>query len=112
MQIRAAPWVPVSTARVFVDAELVWEGEAHAGDLLRVPLEFDRDCFVTIEVEGEPDDVFSAVAPEFRSFAFTNPIFVDADGDGRWVAPGIVPSRPPDLLANPSRTPRVARPER
>jgi len=27
----------------------------------------------------------------FTPFAFTNPIFVDADGDGRWTAPEPVP---------------------
>jgi hypothetical protein len=105
VRVRAAPWVPVSKARVYVNAELEWEGPVTAGGKeLRVPLSFDGDSFVVVEVEGEPDEVFSAIAPEFRSFAFTNPLFVDAEGDGRWVAPGFSMARPPDTLANPSRT--------
>ena len=43
---------------------------------------------MTVEVEGDPTGVYAELLPEFTPFAFTNPIFVDADGDGRWTAPG------------------------
>ncbi len=88
IRVRAAPWVPVSRARVFVDGNLTVEFGVVVGETREVPLTFERDAFVTVEVEGTPSELYSAVAPGFRPFAFTNPIFVDADGDGRWQAPG------------------------
>jgi hypothetical protein len=54
-----------------------------------IPLAFDRDAFVTIEVEGPAQGVYAELYPGFTPFAFTNPIFVDADGDGAWTAPGL-----------------------
>jgi hypothetical protein len=51
------------------------------------PQEYDRDAFVTVEVEGSPDALYSARLPGFTPFAFTNPIYVDADRDGKWTAP-------------------------
>jgi hypothetical protein len=44
---------------------------------------------VTIEVEGPAQGVYAELYPGFTPFAFTNPIFVDADGDGAWTAPGL-----------------------
>ena len=49
------------------------------------------------EVEGEENETFAAVSPGFRPFAFTNPIFVDADADGEWTAPGLPESLPPTI---------------
>ena len=53
-----------------------------------------------IEVEGPVGPLYAVVAPGFRPFAFTNPIFVDADGDGRWTAPGW-PAELPASIASP-----------
>ncbi len=108
--VTAAPWVPVSEARVFVNAELAWTGPASAGETLRIPLTFPRDAWIVVEAEGEPDDVFAAIAPGFRSFAFANPIYVDAQGDGVWRPPGFSLASPPDALASPSRSDRPPRP--
>ena len=87
-RVFAAPWIDASRLTVQVDGH-----ETHAIDLdadgrFSVPLEFARDAFVTLEVFGEPGEVYRAVLPGHRPYAFTNPIFVDADGDGRWSAPG------------------------
>lgn len=104
LTVNAAPWVPVSQARVYVNAELTEQRPVHRGETLRVPLRFEVDSFVTVEVEGavESDGVYASVAPGFESFAFSNPIYVDSDGDGRWRAPGL-PSPAPALLSNPRR---------
>ena len=83
----AAPWVPVARARVFVDGALAHESEIAAGATIWFPHRFERDAFVTVEVEGDPDEVYAARLPGFTPFAFTNPIFVDADGDGKWTPP-------------------------
>ena len=62
------------------------------------------DAFVTVEVEGEVGDGFAAVLPDSVPFAFANPIFVDADGDGKWTAPGLPSELPPSLSApHPAR---------
>ena len=100
VRVRAAPWVPVSRARVLVNGAPADERPLAAGEELRVPLAFEGDSFVTVEVEGEPDALYRALAPEFVPFAFCNPIFVDADGDGAWSAPGL-PARPPRTITDP-----------
>ena len=40
--------------------------------------------------------------PGFSPFAFTNPIFVDADEDGQWTAPGL-PDSLPATIRDPLR---------
>jgi hypothetical protein len=63
-------------------------------------LTFDADAFVVVEAEGEPGERYRAVAPGGVPLAFTNPIVVDADGDGRWQAPGL--RKPlPEAITNP-----------
>ena len=95
--VQSAPWVPVSQVRVW------WNGRAvHAGGIsrdagLELPLRFERDGFVTVEVRGEPGPDYELVVPGFEPFAFSNPIFVDADGDGVFSAPGL-PAQPLPIL--------------
>lgn len=95
--VQAADWVPVSTLRVYVNAALERTLGVRAGETREAALEFARDSFVTVEVEGGADATFEAVNPGFRSFAFTNPIFVDADGDGDWTAPGLPATLPAEV---------------
>jgi hypothetical protein len=89
VDVRAAPWVPVGRVRAFVNGVVAHESELGAGGTLWFPHVFERDAFVTVEVEGAaaPDSVYAARLPKFTPFAFTNPIFVDADGDGSWTPP-------------------------
>ena len=89
LRVRSASWVPVSRVRVFSNGRVVHEADVVRGGALQLPLELDRDAFVTLEVEGEASDDYARVAPGFHPFAFTNPIFVDADGDGAFSAPGL-----------------------
>jgi hypothetical protein len=100
LEVRAASWVDVSEVRVFVNGELVYGGTLQAGESQELPLHFDGDCFVTVEVEGIAGPIYRAVAPGFTPFAFTNPIFVDADEDGSWQAPGL-PSPAPPAISDP-----------
>lgn len=102
VEVQAAHWVPVSTLRVHVNAVPKPEIPIRAGETLEVSLEFRGDSFVTVEVEGEVDETFAAVNRGFPSFAFTNPIFVDADGDGQWTAPGL-PASIPETIRDPLR---------
>lgn len=100
VRVLAAPWVPVARVRVYVNGALAAAGAIASGQETRHPLAFAADAFVTVEVKGDPGDVYAAIAPGFTPFAFTNPIFVDADGDGAWTAPGL-PAEPPPALARP-----------
>jgi hypothetical protein len=102
VEVRAADWVPVSTLRVYVNAALERETPIRAGETREVSLEFAGDSFVTVEVEGEVNATFAAVNRGFSPFAFTNPIFVDADGDGEWTAPGL-PASLPATIRDPLR---------
>ena len=88
VEVRAAPWVSVRQARVYQDGRLLRTDPIETGRPLELPLRFARDGFVTVEVEGDPAGVYADLLPAFTPFAFTNPIFVDADGDGRWTPPG------------------------
>jgi hypothetical protein len=101
--VTAAPWVPVDRLLVHQNGEIIAERPVKRGESLTLPLEFDRDAFVVIEVAGLPDDTWSAVLPGFEPLAITNPIFVDADGDGAWTAPGF-PDPAPPLLTDPLRS--------
>jgi hypothetical protein len=102
VEVQAADWVPVSTLRVYVNATLDRETPIRAGEIREMGLEFPGDSFVTVEVEGEVDATFATVNRGFPSFAFTNPIFVDADGDGQWTAPGL-PASLPATIRDPLR---------
>lgn len=84
IDVRAAPWVPVSRVRVFVDGVLAHESDVRPGETLSFPHRFERDAFVTAEVEGSADATYAARLPKFTPFAFSNPVFVDADEDGTW----------------------------
>jgi hypothetical protein len=88
VEVRTAPWVPVRQLRVYLDGRVVRTQPIEAGGVLELPMRFEHDGFLTVEVEGDPSPTYAALLPEMTPFAFTNPIFVDADGDGRWTAPG------------------------
>ncbi len=74
--IQAADWVPVSKVRVFINGEIIEERAARAGQRLEIPLHFEGNAFVTVEVSGEPSGPYAEIAPGFTPLAFTNPIFV------------------------------------
>jgi hypothetical protein len=103
VHVDAAPWVPVDRLLVLRDAEIVADRAIARGGSVELPLSFAHDGFVIVEVSGAPDATWSALAPGFTPLAVANPIFVDADGDGAWKAPGL-PQNPPPLLTDPLRS--------
>jgi hypothetical protein len=94
--------VPVGELRVYVDGALRERRAIARGGSARIALRFPADAFVTVEVQGDltgPEaERYRNVAPRFVPFAYSNPIFVDADGDGRWTPPGLVPPLPATLV--------------
>jgi hypothetical protein len=97
----SAPWVPVDEVRLLVNGEVVRVLPEGAGD---AELVLSRDAFLTLEA-GAPLGADPAswiathrglytdvVAPGFLPAAFSNPIYVDVDGDGAWTPPGLAPA--------------------
>ena len=102
VSVDAAPWVPISEWRAYVNGELVHRAPIKAGESKDLPLVFTRDSFVTLEVEGPAEGLYADALPKFTPLAFTNPIFVDVDGNGVFDAPGL-PSDLPKTLTSPEQ---------
>lgn len=100
LEVDAAPWVPVAEWRAYVNGELVHRAPIRAGESAALPLAFARDAIVTVEVEGPREGRYAEALPGVTPFAFTNPIFVDADGNGRFDAPGL-PEALPRAITDP-----------
>jgi hypothetical protein len=96
--VRAAPWVPVSRLQVWWNGAVIHEERIVPDTPVELPLRFEKDGFLTLEVSGEATGDYALVARGFVPFAFTNPIFVDADGDGSFSAPGL-PEAPLPILS-------------
>lgn len=91
VRVSAAPWISADRLTVLRDGEVVSEMPIR-GDAVPVELSVEvmADAFVVVLVEGDtplPEAAGDHGSP-LRSAAFTNPVFVDADGDGVWSAPG------------------------
>jgi len=102
-EVAAAPWVPLDEVRVLVNGEVVRVFDRNFGF---AELALERDAFVTLEA-GAPlaadprawiarhrGPYTDAIAPGFLPAAFTNPVYVDVDGDGRFDPPGLPPRKP------------------
>ncbi len=108
LAVEAAPWIPVDEVRLLVNGEplRVWR-ELPTEGLVRLErreqLALAADAFLTLEagapLDAEPvawaashPGVYAdALAPGFVPQAFSNPIFVDVDGNGRFDPPGLAP---------------------
>ena len=108
IRVEAAPWIPVEEVRIYRDCELIdtlaIQSSKVLGKVLRfnraIPLEgIDADSFLHVEagirLDGSGDPLsplllqtVQTVVPGVEPFAFTNPIFVDRDGNG-YTPPGI-----------------------
>jgi hypothetical protein len=89
IRLLAASWVRVNRVKVYVNGEVVQEipVEHPSNQPLnwqqRVKLQMQRDSWLVVLAEGEG---FTALYPGVRPVSFTNPIYVDADGNG-WTPP-------------------------
>jgi hypothetical protein len=108
VRVEAAPWIPVEEVRIYRNCELVEtraiQSSKVLGKVLRfnraIPLEgVDADSYFHIEAgirldaNGDPVSpgllgTVQTLEPGVEPFGFTNPIFVDRNGDG-YVAPGL-----------------------
>lgn len=89
LQILSAPWVDVQRLEVQINGNTIKTLDATEQRRFKIPLEFTADAFVTVEVFGNPGAGYAALYPRLTPYAFSNPIYVDADQDGVWQAPGL-----------------------
>lgn len=91
INIKSVNWIPVSKLKVQINGETVDEYALNSGNEhnFLIPLSFEKDSFVTIEVEGPTTEDYAHVYPGLTPYAFSNPIFVDFNNDGQWLAPGL-----------------------
>jgi hypothetical protein len=87
--VRAAPWVPVSTLRIYRNGVLDREVPIKGTTTRSFEMQFERDGYLVVEVEGQASEDYAAVLPNFTPLAYSNPIFIDANRDGRWTPPGL-----------------------
>ena len=90
-RIYSADWARAETLRVQVNGVTIEELPLAKEGVFSLPMDFSKDSFVTIEAIGEAGDTYQAVYPGFFPYAYSNPIYVDADGDGAWTPPGLPP---------------------
>jgi hypothetical protein len=99
VDVQAPAPVPVDRVEVYVNHSMVAARDftAPTRDGARrqrweIPLMLSRDAWIVVRTRAEgsaPFDVAGEHAMPLPSLAFTNPIYVDVDGDGRWTAPGL-----------------------
>ncbi|MEQ9518303.1 MAG: CehA/McbA family metallohydrolase [Parvibaculum sp.] len=87
--VDAAPWIDVETLQISVNGTVVEEVSIGAGDVYEKEMQFETDSFVIVEVSGKAGADYEMIYPGFHPYAFTNPIYVDANKDGQWEAPGL-----------------------
>lgn len=87
--VRSAVWVGAQTISVQINGETIETRTLDDSGKFTFELTFSKDALLTVEVHGEAGADYQVVYPQFTPYAFTNPIYVDADGDGKWTAPGI-----------------------
>lgn len=87
--VTAASWVPVERLNIYINGRLERSQKILAGALIELPLTVEADSYVVVEVDAEPGEIYQLLAPGFKPMAFSNPIFIDADSDGRWQPPGL-----------------------
>jgi hypothetical protein len=98
-RIYSAAWARAERLRVQLNGVTTQEITLPKDGRFALPLEFAADGFVTIEAIGTPGETYQAVYPGFFPYAYSNPIYVDADGDGEWTPPGL-PALHADLPLN------------
>jgi hypothetical protein len=112
VEVLAVPWVPLDEIRIYSNGRQAAQYPVESKtDIVRfqrdIPLTLDRDAWLVVEavasngnnvqIPQPPGGLYNIIAPSFVPLAFTNPIFVDIDGNGQFDPPGIPPS-PSEML--------------
>ena len=95
IEVLAAPWIDVSSVRLYGNGVELrkWDvPPAQAAQRLKETIEItvDRDTWIVARADGRRDEgpaVGDGRAFQVLPLAMTNPVFVDANGDGKFTAP-------------------------
>ena len=88
-RIYSADWARANRLRVQVNGQTIDERLLPEDGRFNFPMRFEKDGFVTIEAIGDASATYQEIYPGFFPYAYSNPIFVDADLDGQWTPPGL-----------------------
>jgi len=122
VKVLAAPWIPLDQIRIYANGkqQAQYPVDSKSGinrfdqDII---LRLESDAWVTVEtstandplrIPQPPGGLYNIIAPGFVPLAFSNPIFVDIDGNGIFDPPGIPPSSAAAGLPWPAKTSLVA----
>ena len=86
---RAASWVGLDTLRIYLNGRLWKEQNIAANTLYSDSIHISRDSVLNVELSGPITALYREVLPGFEPLAMSNPIYIDADGDGHWQPPGV-----------------------
>ena len=91
VRVQAPPWVAVDRVQLVVngDIEQTFAVDTSTDEVVRfdevIQADLSGDAFVIVVAEGDAD--MAPLFPGRQPFAFTNPLFIDQDGDGVWTPP-------------------------
>jgi hypothetical protein len=108
IRVEAAPWIPVEEVRVYRNCELIQTLAIQSSKVLGKVLRFNRalpisgvdadsyfhvEAGIRLDASGDPVTpslltTVQTIEPGVEPLAFTNPIFVDRDGNG-YTPPGL-----------------------
>ena len=89
-EVQAAAWIPVDTVEVIANGRVL---ESHATRDATGRIRFGQDIIVNPVQDtwylllASSERSWAPPFSNFRSFSFTNPIFVDTDGNGYFDPP-------------------------
>ncbi|RBP53301.1 CehA/McbA family metallohydrolase [Arenicella xantha] len=92
LKVFSTDWIPVNLLKLQINGVTIEEYSLDSNKTehtLLIPMSFDQDAFVTVEISGPAEQDYAAIYPGMTPYAFSNPIYIDYDGDGKWTPPGL-----------------------
>jgi len=96
LKIASVDWIDTQTAKIQINGETIKEYSLDQNikngvnnHQINLKMSFEEDAFVTIEIYGKANSDYQVIYPEITPYAFSNAIYVDANKDGVWDAPGL-----------------------
>jgi hypothetical protein len=84
ISLEQAPWITANEARIWLNGNLWHSLPISSTEDIKVDVDVSADSFLFVEVLGAASETYAEILPNFRPFAFANPIFIDVAGNG-WV---------------------------
>jgi hypothetical protein len=94
VRVQCPSWIGVTEGRIYANAEILASFPIEAANPGPLDVRWQgsdlpkHDTWYLLFVEGEGDLAPVRRGAEFRPLAFTNPVWVDVDGDGKFTPPG------------------------